>query len=243
MKLTHTLLLALFTTGFVITSCEKLTPEPDPDPIPTTPAASTTPTFPDADGVLWAVRSTTSVSGFELQVGTAVGLFYENTTNGVMVNAGTVKLNSKSLTVQSNNAYVFTPSATSPTGLDFSGSVIWNVSGANGHTAFEYNATEGGFPTVSAITSGSTVTKADGYTLTCATVTNADSTLFLVGNVSKTLMGNANSCTFTASELSGLATGTQVVQIVPYNVKLETLNSKKYYFGKEDVRQLSVTIK
>lgn len=236
-----TFFVLLCSLGMLVSSCKKedlIPEEPAPTPV-NTPSGSTTPVPTGADGVMWAIKSTSSVQGFSIDVGTAVGIFMNGTTD--LVNVGTVSVNSNNLAAASNNAYTFTPSQTMPTGLDFS-ATNWEATGGNGHAAFTYDASSLTFPVGSAITSSATVTKANGYTLTCSTVTGADSTLFMVGNVSKTVTGSANSCTFSASELSGLGAGTSVVMIVPYKLMQATVNGKNYYFGKERVNQLAVTI-
>lgn len=232
----------LCSLGLIVSSCEKedLIPE-EPTPVPVnTPSGSTTPIPVNADGVMWAIKSSSTVQGFTIEIGTAVGIFMNGTTD--LVNVGAVSVNTQSLTAASNNAYTFAPNQTMPTGLDFSSSANWSVAGGSGHAAFTYDASSLAFPTGSAITSSATVTKANGYTLTCSSVSAADSTLFIIGNVSKTLVGSANSCTFSASELSGLSAGTSVAMIVPYKLMQTTINGKNYYFGKELVNQLSVTI-
>lgn len=236
------LFVLLCSLGLVVSSCKKedlIPEEPAPAPV-NTPSGSTTPIPADADGVMWAIRSASTVQGFTIEIGTAVGVFMNGTTD--LVNVGSVSVNSQNLTAASNNAYSFAPSQTMPTGLDFSSSTNWSVSGGNGHAAFTYDASSLTFPTGSAITSSETVTKANGYTLTCSNVSGADSTLFMIGNVAKTMTGSSVSCTFTASELSSLSAGNSVVMIVPYKLIQTTINGKNYYFGKERVNQLAVTI-
>lgn len=222
------------------------------DPLNNTPTNST-PTTPSApancDATLWAVKSNTKYDpGFGLpqttiQLGTGIGLFSSNGLSSASitrVNVGTVKLNSTSMDYI-GESYITTATSTNPTGIDFSGGVTWEVSGDNGFSAFTHTPTNS-FPSVSDITSGTTVTKASGYTLTCNTVSGADSVLFLVGDVHKTLGGNATFCTFSSSELSSLGNGTQLVQIVPYSYTTAVFGGKTICFGKEMVQQLSVTV-
>lgn len=240
MKAKMNLIFTAILCGLVVVSCKKKEDTvTDPSTI-NTPAGSTTPTFTDADGVMWAVKSTSTVSGFTFDIGLAVGVFFNGTTD--YVNVGAVSANGLGLAAQTNNSYVYTPAQSNPTGIDFSSGVLWDVAGANGHAAFSYDVSSTAFPTGSAITSGSTVTIANGYTLTCSSVNGADSTLFLVGNISKTMAGSATSCTFSAAELSGLVAGSTVVQIAPYSIIDQTINGKKYYFGKEVVNSLQVTV-
>ncbi|MCB0763257.1 MAG: hypothetical protein KDB84_01030 [Flavobacteriales bacterium] len=249
-SLKHFVLIAL-SLGVTLSSCKKddeetATPSNGGGGGSTPAAPSTTPNFSDADASLWAVNTFTSqvtpIGTFDIQVGVGVGAF---TTDGfaTMVNVGAVTLNTTPLTAQSNNAYVSTPSQTEPTGIDFgSGSTAWSVAGGSGFAGFDRTITSFNFPTVSAISSAETVVRSNGYTLTTPSVAGADSVLFLVGGVTKTIAGNANSCTFTASELGGLGTGANLVQVAAYRTTNEVIGGKNIYFGKETVRTKSVTI-
>lgn len=216
-------------------------------------STSSTPVTPDAcpgaDGVVWAIKSITTqntIPGYpptSITLGTGVGIF---STNGLAasgtarVNVGTVKLNSTEMDYM-GETYITTASATNIMGIDFSNGVTWEIAGDNGFGGFTYSPTNA-FPSASAITSANTITKSAGYTLTCNTVTGADSVLFLVGDVHKTLGGNKKSCTFTAAELSGLKDGTHYAQIVPYSMVSSVVGGKNICFGKEMVQQLSVTV-
>ena len=97
-------------------------------------------------------------------------------------------------------------------------------------------------PTLGAISANETVVRSNGYTMSTAQVAGADSVLFLVGHVAKTLAGNATTCSFTADELSELQAGANVVQIAAYKYTNQTFGGKNIYFGKEAVRSVSVTI-
>lgn len=225
------------------------------DPFATTnnttnsPSAPTPNACPGADGALWAVKSITTqnvgngIPPINITIGTGVGFF---SSNGISANpmnrvsVGTVSLNGTDADYQ-GETYVTIPSTTTPTGISFSNGVTWNVSGDNGFAGFNHTPNNT-FPTASEITSGNTVDKANGYTLTCNTVSGADSVLFLVHDIAKTIGGNATSCTFSASELAGLASGTTFVQIVPYSMSSAVFGGKTICFGKEMVQQLSVTV-
>ena len=133
------------------------------------------------------------------------------------------------------------PNATNPTGINVSEGLTWTVAGNGEIQAFTYEPTIG-FPSVSPITSGSNVNKSFGYTLQCSTITEADSVIFMVGSLVKTLPGNANSCVFSSAELSSLQTGNSVVQIAAYKIEENTLNAKIYHFINETVVSKSVTV-
>lgn len=244
---------AILLVGTITFSCakEKDTPEPVEEPT-TTPAGTSgsgntsgnaQPSFAGADASLWAIKSlsVTTVAGLPpitTTIGTGVATFLDGSSS--FVGAGTVKLNTNTLTQNPNNSYVFVPGASMPTGITFT-NVSWDVTGANGFTAFTKNVTIG-FPNVSQITSSATVTKSSGYTITVNTVSGADSVIFLVGGVNKTIAGNATSCTFSASELSSLSTGTASAQVAAYISTNETVGGKVIYYGNETVQSKSVTV-
>lgn len=240
--------LALMALTFALGACKKDDDEPATPsggggtPAPSAP--STTPNFDGADGSLWAVKTfttqSTPIGPISFEVGLGVAAF-SNDNYANMVNVGAVSLNGTALTAASNNAYTSSVSPTNPTGVDLS-SVEWNVAGGSGFTGFTRNVNGFAMPTVSEITSGTTVTRSAGYTLSCGSVSGADSVMFLVGGVAKTLGAGNNACTFSASELSGLSAGSNLVQIAAYRYTNETIEGKVIYFGKETVRNQSVTI-
>jgi len=248
------LILTLLIIGTLSFSCSKDedSPEPETTTTPSTGGGGSSgnssgdpqPTFSDADASLWAVKSVsiTSIPGvgdIETIIGTGVGVFFDGT--GGMVDVGSVSLNTKSLTKNANSSYAYQPGASDPTGIDFTSGVQWTVDGGNGFSAINKTVTIG-FPSVGAVNSSTTITKADGYTLSVNSVSGADSVLFLIGEVTKTIAGNATSCTFSASELSGLSTGTTVAQVAAYISINETTGGKKIYYGNETVQSKTATV-
>ena len=242
-NLTFIALIALF-----FTACIK-------DPFNQNPSTTSAPpptpnACPTADAALWAVRSFSTrdvAPGFpsvDIEIGLGVGIF---TTNGVgntsssRVNVGAVSVNGENADYE-GETYITKPSASNAEGVDFTSGVSWQVAGDDGFGGFTHVPTNV-FPSSSAITSSKEVVKANGYTLSCSTISNADSVLFLIGDVYKIAGGNTTSYTFTATDLSGLSTGDNVAQIVPYTLSSATLGGKNICFGKEVVRQISVTIK
>jgi hypothetical protein len=250
------LILTLLVIGTLSFSCSKDEDSPTPEvvatptPAPTGGGGNTTgdpyPTLAGADASLWAVKSisvttVTGIGDIETTIGIGVGVFFDG--SGGMVDVGSVSLNTKALTKNANNSYTFQPSASEPTGIDFSsGDVMWSVAGGNGFPAITKDVSSISFPIVGAVNSSTTITKANGYTLSVNNVSGADSVLFLIGDVNKTIVGNATSCTFSASELSGLATGTTVAQVAAYITTNETVGGKKVYYGKETVQTKTATV-
>lgn len=216
-----------------------------PNPTPTN-NPSPTPNFPDAAGVLWAINTLTSqtVGGipFEMESGIGVAMFPSEADAAVNVDAGTVSLNGTALTRQSNNTYVSMPTQTEPMGIDLgSGQTHWAVSGGGGVPALDQSPSFT-FPTVGDITSSTTITRSNGYTLAVANVSGSDSVVFMVGSIVKMKPSGTTSCTFTAGELGTLTAGASLVQVSPYAYVAQTLSGRQYVFGKQTARSASATI-
>lgn len=215
---------------------------------PAAAAPSTySPTCNGEYGALIAIKtvttSSTPVGEFDTELGTAVAVFSQNSGNS-FVKAGTVTADGEELTLQDNNAYVYMPSQTNPTGLVFGTVVNWEGTGA----AWESfsTSTSQGFANVNSITSGD-ISMASDYTLTSGTITNADSILYAVygsnGNKLKIVAGNNTSYTFTAAELSGLGEGSGFAQVVGLNYDKKVIGAKDYWLINETVRTKTVNVK
>lgn len=232
--------------SFAVSSCNLLPDEDDLQPETETVPDPPTPTFTDGDGALTAVRTVTFqevpvIGQVEIQIGLGVAAFFDNGNTSSFVEAGSVSLEGQSLELQSNNSYVFMPSQSSPEGIDFSGNPSWSVGGAGSVTGFSYE-TNIGFPSVGSITSSETVTKGSAYTLTVASVSGADSVIFMCGGIVHTLPGGTTSYTFTATETDGLSAGPSYVQVAPYRIEEATVGGGDYWFVNERVVTQSVTI-
>ncbi len=221
----------LFAAAFTLGSCNK---KDDDNVDPGNTNTGTNPTPQLGSGTLVAIKTTnitsTPIGDITTTIGVGVAAF---TSNGysTLTDAGAVQLNGNTLTKNSNNSYTFTPSLTAPTGIDLGNTIVWDVAG-NGDTPAFSHTVQAPFPTVGAITSSTDVSKS-GYTLTVASVTNADSVYFQVGSVLKVLAGNARSCEFTSADLSSLGTGQSLIQVAPYKVSNATYGGKTFYFVNE----------
>lgn len=208
--------------------------------------ASTTPAFSDAHGVLAASRMYVIVStpfgNQEIIAGIAAGAFSDDQF-ATRVPVGAVSCNSQSLSMLTGNAYAYTPPSTNPNGIDLTASneVTWSIAGGSGFTAFT-RTIMGAFPVTDVISSGGTVVRASGYTLTTGTVALADSVLFAIGPVTRTIAGNANSCAFSPAELGTLNTGSALAQVVAYSSAQEVIDGKRIYFVKQSLRTKSVSV-
>ena len=245
------LFLGLLGLMIMFTSCTK---DEETTPAPTTNnnnnnnnTANTTPNFPGSDGTLWAINSISLqtlpiVGTFEVELGTGVAVFTDDNYSSFLA-AGSVNLNGSDLTKNANNSYTFTPSMANPNGLDFSGGAVdWTIGGSGSVPAFTESVNSIPFPEVDTITSAITIDRSMDYTLTTSTVTGADSVIFMIGGVMKTLVGSSTSYTFTSSDLSALSAGPSVAQIAAYRFTNSSISGKSYYFGKQEVQTRSVTI-
>ncbi len=118
------------------TACSKDAEDNNSTPIPTVVLPGTVPDLGDADGIMVAILSKTysysPIGSILVPVGTAVAVFSDTAGSSSFVSAGVVECEGNFLAKQANNSYVFTPSATAPTGIDF-GSVnnpAWEVQGS-----------------------------------------------------------------------------------------------------------------
>lgn len=252
-KITILFFAAAFSYG--ISSCVK-TPSTTvtPTPTPTSPSSTPTPTVASVDGVLVSLRIdvTTVTAGipFSLITESAVASFYSTTGGTTMVDAGSVSVNSLSLTKQSSNSYYKTATlGMTPSDLSFSSGSNWSVGGAGSIPSFTYN-NSASFPSFTGSVTDSVITRSSGLTISLSgNVSNADSVILFVAagstSVVKVVSGSAASVTLSASELSGLpvvTNKTAFLEVIPYRVLLNTFSSKHYAFIKEYALVKSVNI-
>lgn len=228
-------ILALSLATFLFASCDKKTTTTTPTTTNTN-TGTPSPAPASGDGAIVSVLSETKtvVSGFPIttSLGTAVAVF-GNLAGGTYSDAGAITLNTKSLTKQSNNSYVFTPSATDITGIDLSGSLNWSVGGGSGVSAFTYDASAQGMPSANEISgSFTTINSANSFTLsTSGSISNSDSVYFQLSGPTSTVLkrvaGNTSSVTFSASEVQSVGKGSGIVTIAPWNWTVQTLGGKQ----------------
>lgn len=213
--------------------------------VPVAPTYS--PVFNGTYGALVAIKiiSTTStpIGDVDTNIGVAVAAFSENG-GSAFVSAGTVKADGNALTTNENHTYVYSPAASNPTGLDFSGTTV-NWDGDGGVWPAFSTSTSQGFSTISTITSGNP-SSSSSYQLKTSAISGADSTLFmLVGSstsILKVVAGSVSEYTFSASEVSSCGAGSGIVEIIGLKYDLKNVGSKDYYLINETVRTKSVTI-
>ena len=231
------LTLALLSASLFFASCDKKVTLPS-DNNNATAAATPSPAPTTGDGFLVALYTitNTTVAGFPVNTvfGTGVAGF-GNLATATYNDAGTVSLEGKTFTKNANNSYYFTPSASDPTGIDMSGTLVWNVVGGNGIPAFTHDATAQAIPTSTDMSAFTTINSANNFALSVTgSISNSDSVYFQIagetGKVVLKRMGpNTNSATFTAAELQTLGKGTGTVVIAPWNMNTTVQNGKTIY--------------
>lgn len=248
MKARITFLSLLFiASGLMFTSCNDDDDDEDDAPPPTTNTEepSEVPDLPMADAVLVAVQSKstqdTPIGPIAVEIGTGVGVFYESGSDN-LVAVGAVSLNGNQLTQNNNNSYTYIPSLSQPTGIDnLDSETTWEVEGGNGFPMI-MESPGFTFPNVGDISGDDTVDRSQDYTITISSVSSADSIIYSVSGVTKTLAGNVTSCTFSSDELSAAPAGVGIIQAAPYAYESVDLSGKSVYFLKEIVVSKSVTI-
>lgn len=241
--------LLIFALVAGVSSCKKDKEEEEELETP----AAVTPSNPvpapsDADGALVGVKTVTYMSNpfmgeIVTEMGVAVAMF-GNLSDGTFVDAGSVSVNSKALTKQSNNSYVYTPSALDLTGIDYDDQPVWSIAGNSTVAGFEHEVNRS-FPTNPNYNGSEKISTGASFELSSTVQLSADSVMFILAGpsntVSKTLAGPASKVTFSADEMGSLGKGTGFLQLVPYNITSATINAKKYYFINESVFTKSVT--
>lgn len=237
--------------GAIVISCNKESDFDVSNGSGVNPTDAFAPLFSDYQGFFVATKSfgtqtTPSVPGFPsqeftIEIGTAVAGF-GNLQSGTFNDVGAVSLTlgttpkKYDLAKQSNNAYVFTPSSTEPTGLPLSnsagGTPFWDVPSLGISSSSPMSS----FPSKPSMISTGPISKASDFTLMANNIYAADSVLYIIAAegkmITKTIAGSASqSVTFTSSELSVFpTTKNAIMQISPYYIAQKTFGGKDYVF-------------
>lgn len=244
------ILIATIFISLIFSGCSKKT-EDLTDPTPQTNSGTPTPSFNfnDASGILVALKTVTeqTVAGItipvELNAPTAV--FPSSPGSASFLDAGTVSINSRSLSKLSNNSYVYNDYV-NPVNYN---TVTWVVSGNGSVPAINYTEDKQ-MPSFSDFSSiPATVSKTSGLTLNLAgKFSNADSVYVVVISaanskiVIKRSAGSGGSFTFTPGDLSDLGSGSGYLEVCPWNYKIEDFNSKNFYFIMESAYVKTISI-
>jgi hypothetical protein len=241
MKTSRLLLMSLLSLGIMATSCKKAEEEvkdkiQEKQEEPAEGATLSPNMFntDGYDGMLAGIKTVTEQNtgpiATDITLGTAVAYF--TNTRGDFSNfvaGGTITCESKELTKQDNNSYVYTPATTDVTGISFSGATDWEVSGAGNVKAFTAEVRD--FPKVPKIDSETSLTAGSEYVFKASDLRGSDTVLFVIASGSKTLIKGSlwdngkSSVTFTADETKDLAkaTGTALFQVAA--VKFEDIKN------------------
>lgn len=228
---------ALFTLfAFTITSCEKdEMDEPGEQEQETMDPDSLQP-----DAILLAMNrlSTTTEALPEEEVGYGIAFFLVN--DSTYQDAGEVTLNGEALNQGSNFSYSY-PINQSTGGLDFSNEVNWTVSGSADVPEFE-KSVEFAFPHLGEITSGSTISKSNGYELEFESYSDADYFIVRIGDFSTSINQQTTNVLISSDQLSELSTGSETLVIQAYSYENYIIEEDVMAFGKVAIRSIPVTI-
>ena len=215
------------------------------------PKVSAQPAFNSSYSVLWATKTVSTIDvgnlgnlggvigDTEIEIGLAFAGFVDG---GKFVPAGNVTVDNTTLKMQSNNTYINEPTVQTPQGIEFSGNVKWVVDGNDKISAINHSVSKS-FPTASGFEAAQTVDRSTSYTLSLSTVTSADSIVYMVNDVVKTVGGSVKSVTFTPEELSKLKKGAAFAQVAPYNYEFKKFGKNDFVFGNQIVLSKLITIK
>lgn len=231
---------------FALISCDLLE-----DPSTEPEKASAQPTFSSNYSVLWATKTISSVSvgglgdlgvdigDTQIEIGLAFAGFMDG---GKFVPAGKVTAAGTELKMQSNNTYINEPSVLNPQGMEFSGNVKWVVEGNDKISAVNYSVSKS-FPTATGFDAASTLDRSTAYTVSLKTVTSADSIIYMINDIVKTVGGSVKFVTFTPEELSKLKKGSGFAQAAPYNYEFKKFGKNDFVLGNQIVYSKLITIK
>lgn len=232
MKIKQIIVLGIIAVS-AISSCKKDSTTTPVTPVNTGGSTTTTSAYfapTDANGILVAGN----LSGTSL-----LSAQFFGTPSGNRVAAGSVSYNGNSLSQGTDTTY----SLYSFSNLTAAGST-WVV--AAGPSVSAINANYPTFASLPTITSAATIVRSSGFTVSFSPVTGADSiyvTITGTASKSKLIVGTASSCTFSASELSGLsATSSGQVNVGAWSRYDQTISGRKYYFYNNSTTIQSVVI-
>lgn len=221
-----------------IQSCKD---EPDPGPTPIVAPAVTIPTaINNVDGILAVTITTTREASTDLKVGTAHAVFYKGKSPANKLDAGSVKINSKTTTKSDDNIYFYTSSAAEPKGLEFQGQIFWQVSGSTSNDVPAMSSNDGsGFPNDPKLSEFLNLNVDQDKPLTWTSSFGADSVVLILKGPSATYKrvfnNTVTSHTVTKAEIAKLGLGSGSLQIINYKLEMKTFGTKSYAFLKQSI--------
>jgi hypothetical protein len=211
------------------------------------------PNVPGVDGVLVAINNSVVqnlpfVGEQTTVMGLATAVFFAG--SGNQVNAGSVAVNGNDLSYMSG-AYVFTPGFANPMGLEFSGSVSWEVGGGSGIPNFVHTY-QAGVPVIGGLNGVNDEVSGElamsiNMNNPATNLQGVDSVMFNLygpsGEIIVTKAGNARNHTFSAAEVASVGKGQGMVQVAAYRLRIETKSGKDFGFVNQGVFNKFVTFK
>ena len=213
--------------------------EPEPAPI-TAPELIIAMPLPSIDGILAASITVTKSGGVESKIGTAHAMFYKSKNPATKVEAGTVKINTKTTTKADDNTYFYGVSATEPKGLEYQSQVFWDVIGSTANDVPRItNNDNSGLPNMPSLPEFANYnTNQDGL-ITWTNSSGADSVILIFKGPSATYKKVFNNSivkhTVPKAEIAKLGIGSGTIQVINYKMEVRVVDTKNYAFIKQTI--------
>ena len=174
----------------------------------------------------------------DLTIDVPVAILYKDSQKKVV---GGVAIDDQALT-EAGQVYSLGQNLVSSTGEFFAyTNRAWSVQAGGDVEAFTFTPTRA-MPSVGELTAPENVVKGMPYTLSVSRVTGADSILFNIGGVTRTVAPRTLSVTFTGEETNRVLGGSNTVaQVAGYNVERRDIASYPVYHVSQEVKTKYVT--
>ncbi len=212
-----------------------LIPAPITAPEVTLPSA-----IKNVDGVLAAIITVTKDNAVELTIGSAYAVFYKSKNPATKLDAGTVKINTKTALKSDDNIYFYTASATEPNGLIYQSQVFWQVNGSVANDVPSINSNDGtGLPSIPSVPEFMTMNVDQDKLILWTSSSGADSVVLILKGPSATYKrvfgSTVTTHTVPKAEIVKLGIGSGNLQIINYKLDFRTIGTKNYAFLKQAV--------
>jgi hypothetical protein len=235
-----------FLTTIVCSSCRKdEVPDIIHDIADTIPALTITHTYSDADAVLHYIAQYKSNTPFGM-TGTAIAYFTQSPGSSNLVSVGDVSFRDTLLAADTQNRYLFVPSAANPGGIAFYAfaGATWKVTGSANFPAFEIMVH--GIPTYGGIRRDSVITRSSTFNMEVVRNLFQDSVIYTIAGQGNTLQHigpyTDTSYTFPVHEMLTLDTGVAVIKVELFKTTIIDTLGKRLYFVNERIWQDTVNI-
>lgn len=225
--------------ALTLQNCKSDGGDPTPEPI-TAPEVTLPTAIKNVDGVLAAIITVTKNNGTELKVGSAYSAFYKSKNPANKLEAGTVKINTKTTTKSDDNIYFYTSSAAEPNGLAYQSQVFWQVAGSTANDVPAINDNDGsGLPNVPTVPEYLNMNASQDKLISWVSSFGADSVILILkgtaGTYKKVFKNDVTTHTISKDDIAKVGMGSANLQIINYKLQVKTVGTKSYAFLKQSV--------